>query len=132
MPGKITKIKRYRRPYIKMNPESLFVFGDNYVRRGFGGQARECRGEQNAVGIPTKWAPSLAESAFFKDSDFEKIIPRIDEGFEILERHLWRCGTVVWPSDGIGTFLAQLEERAPSIFEYINDRYAKLEKICHE
>lgn len=33
------------------NQDKLYVFGDNMVRRGFGGQAREMRGEPNAVGI---------------------------------------------------------------------------------
>jgi hypothetical protein len=46
----------YRRD-LRANPESLYLFGDNTKRVGIGGQAREMRGEPNAVGIATKNAP---------------------------------------------------------------------------
>lgn len=132
MPGRIVKVKRYYRFMLKNNPETLYVFGDNYVQRGRGGQAKECRGEPNAVGIPTKWAPSMAESAFFSDEDFDKVKDRIDEGFEMLEAHLRANGEIVWPGDGIGSFLARLPEKAPTIFEYIRKRYVQLLRIQDE
>lgn len=132
MPGSMTKVKRFYRDMLRRAPESLFVFGDNYVQRGKGGQARECRGELNAVGIPTKWAPAMSESAFFSDSDLEKVKNRIDEGFDKLEAHLRSGGEVVWPEDGIGTYLARLPEKAPTIFEYIRRRYVQLLRICDE
>ncbi len=49
-------IKKYTRAYIRAHPDWLFVFGDNMMRRGFGGQAAEARGEPNAIGIATKRA----------------------------------------------------------------------------
>lgn len=33
------------RAMLRAEPEKLFVFGDNFVRTGFGGQAKEMRGE---------------------------------------------------------------------------------------
>ena len=50
---------------IRAHPCRLYGFGDNHLeRKGYGGQARECRGEANAIGIPTKRAPSMRENAF--------------------------------------------------------------------
>lgn len=132
MPGSIKQVKRYYRSSLKANPQHLFVFGDNYVKRGLGGQAKECRGEPNAVGIPTKWAPAMKESAFFKDTDFDRVKGQIDEGYDRLEEHLRKGGMIIWPADGIGTYLARLEEKAPSIYQYLLDRYANLRKICDE
>ena len=42
---------------LKANPSVLYLFGDNLQRVGLGGQAKEMRGEPNAVGIATKKAP---------------------------------------------------------------------------
>lgn len=50
-------------------PETLFVFGDNMMRKGLGGQAAAMRGEPNAVGIPTKELPSMANNAFLSEAD---------------------------------------------------------------
>ena len=42
------------------NPKALFVFGDNDIEKGIGGQAviRNCT---NTIGIPTKKYPSLLQ-----------------------------------------------------------------------
>ena len=111
-----------RRQMLRDEPGKLFVFGDNMAREGYGGQAREMRGEPNAVGIPTKWAATRHESAYFKDGDFEAVAPAIDDAFRKLLRH---DGDIVWPTDGIGTGLAQLPGRAPKIFKYIEKRKGK-------
>jgi hypothetical protein len=42
---------------LRENPDKRYVFGDNVERRGYGGQAKEMRGEPNAIGVVTKWAP---------------------------------------------------------------------------
>lgn len=36
------------RDKIKENLEVLYLFGDNIIRKGLGGQAKEMRGEDNA------------------------------------------------------------------------------------
>ena len=61
------------RKQLKDNPNILYVFGDNMVRQGYGGQAREMRGEPNAVGIPTKWRPDNTDGAFFYDYQLPQI-----------------------------------------------------------
>lgn len=117
--GEIIEVARYRRSEIQANPDHLYVFGDNVSTLGRGGQARECRGEPNAVGIPTKWHPSMDDAAFFDDSALEKVKPRIQAEFRRLADHLEAGGTVVWPRDGVGTGLADLPRRAPAVAAYI-------------
>ena len=104
---------------LRQSPDALFVFGDNLSRKGFGGQASEMRGEPNAVGIPTKRAPYMHESAFFNDNDLDEAGPAIKAAFARLFEHAQRGGTIFWPADGIGTGLAQLPTRAPSIWRLI-------------
>lgn len=97
---------------IRSEPEGLFVFGDNLERWGLGGQAKEMRGEPNAVGIPTKRSPR----AYLCNEDLDEWIAATKEDVEKLHSH---TGIVVWPKDGIGTGLAQLAVRAPVIYDKI-------------
>jgi hypothetical protein len=41
---------------------------DSVQRHGLAGQAKEMRGEPNAIGVATKRAPSTNPKAFFDDS----------------------------------------------------------------
>ena len=115
----LERIRRFRREDIRANPGKLYVFGDNMARRGLGGQARDCRGEPNAVGVPTKWAPRMDPAAFFSDDDLLKIAPEIRLSFERINGHLKSGGVVCWPEDGIGTGLAELSRRAPAIWTFL-------------
>lgn len=112
--------KRITRAMMRAEPGTLFAFGDNIGRKDNGGQAREMRGEPNAVGIPTKWLPSMSAEAFFTDADFDRVRSAIEVPLGRLAQHLANGGHVVWPEDGIGTGLAELATRAPRIFAYIN------------
>lgn len=124
------RIRKFiRRADLRAEPDTLFVFGDNMARRGFGGQAKEMRGEPNAVGIPTKMLPATTPDAYFTDTSWFDVRPRIDEAFDRLEQHLRRGGDVVFPTDGIGTGRAQLATRAPAIAAYILARQAHLNRI---
>jgi hypothetical protein len=112
---------------LRQAPGTLFVFGDNLQRTGFGGQAAEMRGEPNAVGIPTKIRPQNTEGSFFSDADYGKVIPIIDAAFSTLEQHLERGGDVVFPADGIGTGRARLASMAPRINAHVLSRVARLQ-----
>jgi hypothetical protein len=126
----VITMKRYNRAKLRAHPDWLFVFGDNMDRSGYGGQARACRGEPNAVGIPTKWGPSMDEGAFFTDDSFIPLVkPAIDAQILLCGVRLLKGGTVVLPEDGVGTGLAQLPKRAPLIAAYIDDRLALLRSI---
>ncbi len=122
----VIKQKMIYRSDLMENRDVLYVFGDNMQRVGLGGQARECRGEPNAVGIPTKWAPTMEERAFFKDSDLEVVGPVLDQELDRLVAHLDAGGVVILPADGIGTGLSRLAQRAPRIFAYLQARLVAL------
>ena len=134
----ILKQRRIEPHHCKANPTWLYVFGDNMARAGRAGQAI-IRDEPNAVGIPTKHAPSTADRAYFEDADLQpkwahldKPSPvkiAIDAAFAKLAAHLEADGTVIFPADGVGTGMAQLQTRAPAILNYINARIDQLKTI---
>ncbi|MDT0618437.1 hypothetical protein RM531_08105 [Salinisphaera sp. P385] len=130
--GKLLRQDFIRRGDLQSNPDRVYVFGDNMCRRGKGGQAAQMRGEPNAVGIPTKWEPSLREDAFFDERDYQKAVPAIHEAFDGLEQVILAGRDVVWPAAGIGSGLAQLEARAPSIHRLIQARFNKLSALAVE
>lgn len=118
--------KRITRDMLRAEPDTLFVFGDNLQRRGFGGQAKEMRGEPNAVGIPTKKAPSMHPCDMYKDADLAAYKRARSEDLNRLGEHLTRGGTVVLPADGLGTGRAQLERCAPAVWEQLQIDLATL------
>ncbi len=131
MPGKIYLIPHISRRDLILNRDTLFVFGDNMIHRGFGGQAKEMRGEPNAIGIPTKWLPDTTSISYFSNFDLQnaQIRGEINRNFDKLEAHLRANNDIVLPKNGIGTGLSQLETRAPKILEYIELRIRKLYQI---
>ena len=120
--------KHITRKMLRDFPNTLFVFGDNMIARGLGGQAKEMRGEPNAVGIPTKIMPGMSYADFFRDEDYERAKPKIDAAFVRLFAHVAQGGDVVWPEDGIGTGLAELPKRAPRIWKLIEENRIALER----
>jgi hypothetical protein len=122
-------VKRITRKMMREFPDHLFVFGDNMLEQGMGGQAKEMRGEPNAVGIPTKFLPSYEPQAFFSDDDLHRVKYRIDDRVLKLFCHASDGGTVVWPEDGIGTGLADLKNKAPAIWELIEKYRLALERL---
>lgn len=124
--GKILTTPYYTRKDIQANSKQIYVFGDNMARRGLGGQAKEARGEVNSIGIPTKWFPSMEENAFFSDTDYNFVAPVIRGEFKKISQYLFSGYTVIWPADGVGTGLSELETRAPQIFDLIEDCYKGL------
>lgn len=126
----LTRHRIYRAD-LRANPEWLAVFGDNLAQAGKGGQARECRGEPNAVGVPTKVAPSMDASAFLTDAYLDTVRPLYQAAFRRLDEHLQIGGTVIWPADGIGTGLADLERKAPLVWAYLQSCIAELHRRSH-
>lgn len=131
--GQLLRPARVTRADLRANPGTLYVFGDNMARRGLGGQAREMRGERNAVGVPTKWEPSMHPDAFFapRDADLPEVQDRLSRPFDQLVAHIRAGGTVAIPADGLGTGLAELPTRAPRIHAYIEGRIRQLEEIAN-
>ena len=114
-------ILQYRiyRSDLELNPDVHYCFGDNEERVGMGGQAKECRGERNAIGICTKKTPGVDESAYYTDDEMSENIKQISEDFAAVLGLLEAGKTVVIPTEGFGTGLAELKERAPRTLEFI-------------
>lgn len=119
--GTLILVDRITRTTVKSKPDILFIFGDNMKRIGFGGQAKEMRGEPNVVGIPTKWAPSTHKDAFLSDDDWKnrEVVSAIVNALIIIEKHLMDGKNVIMSKHGIGTGKAKLEQKAPFIFNFI-------------
>ena len=109
---------------LRANPHKAFLFGDNLLKQGMGGQAGEMRGEPNAIGVPTKRTPSMNGSAFFSDEQYARNVTVIDAALSQVEEY----AVVVVPSAGLGTGLAELDTRAPRTFAYLEKRLLDLGK----
>jgi hypothetical protein len=120
--------KRIYRDDLQNNPEIIYLFGDNEERVGLGGQAKECRGEPNAFGIPTKVAPNNIESSYWSDDDLMEKTEILNNCFDELRR-LFDSGQykgIIVPTDGLGTGLSELPDRAPQVFEVLKDHLQSL------
>lgn len=126
MSGRVYRQKIVTRDDVRARRSAVFVFGDNMQRQGFGGQARSMRGEPNAVGVPTKWAPSTRPDSYFSDADFDRVRVAIDDAFGKIRLLRSQGLDVVIPADGLGTGLADLPRRAPRIHRYIEKHIVAL------
>ncbi len=115
--------KRFSQEDCNRHLNCLYIFGDNLISQGKTGQAiiRDC---SNTFGIPTKRYPSMEENSFFCDSKEE--LDYVESCFQrlinlIKEKRLHNYDTIILPTDGLGTGLAELPQRSPKIFNRINE-----------
>lgn len=125
MTGHVVFLSKITRDMLRLAPEARFVFGDNLRRQGMGGQAREMRGEPNAIGVPTKRAPSMAAYAFFSDES-EEAWTAVNEAIAEVRAALDEGRIVYVPRDGIGTGLACLPQYAPRLYAHIVNAFREL------
>jgi hypothetical protein len=112
----------YSRALCQAHPEKTFVFGDNLLGFGKGGQAI-IRDEPNAHGVPTKRKPSMALGSFFEENsenDLDAVLASLKPLWTRLENGL----AVIFPVNdageiSLGLERAELRQRAPSIYETI-------------
>ncbi|WP_037500648.1 hypothetical protein [Sphingomonas jaspsi] len=104
------------------NPLHVFLFGDNLMRRGFGGQAI-IRCEPNAFGVPTKREPDNRLESFFEDGnarDQQALVTAI-----LMVKAMARTMDVVVPvlpgtdEPSLGCGLANLPNNAPNLYQLI-------------
>ena len=108
----IKRMKFISRAFVKEHPEWCFVFGDNEMRQGFGGQAAAMRGEPNSIGVATKVSPGTNEGAYWSDNHFLDHVIQLCSDFQMVQDELDLETVVVIPSDGLGTGLSELPKRA--------------------
>jgi hypothetical protein len=132
MKGRLLFQEWISRADLQDNPDKIYVFGDNVERYGYGGQAKEMRGEPNAFGIPTKWAPSMSDDAYFSDRQYNGIVIILDLHFQKLRNLIENGTSVVFPTNGIGTGLSQLPQRAPIVNDFLQNLVYDLENFANE
>lgn len=121
----IILVKRWARKSVEADKTTLYIFGDNDIHVGRGGQA-VIRDLPNAMGIPTKKKPSLDESSFYSDQEFklqkQKIRAAVNQAIEAASSFR----RIALPEDGLGTGLAQLDVRAPKTFDFLQEEIQRL------
>jgi hypothetical protein len=115
------------RTHLRDNRDWLYLFGDNEVRWGRAGQAKQCRGELNAIGVATKQSPYR----YWSDKDYDRATAIIQVDLEPAFACVKNGGTVVIPRDGLGTGLAELPTRAPRIFAFLQNKLSELKAIAN-
>lgn len=105
---------------VQKYPNKMFIFGDNNISEGEGGQA-VIRNEPNAYGIPTKKYPNFDPRSFYTDKEFEENKYHIDKAITKIMSKSKNYDVIVLPENGFGTGLARLESRAPKTFEYVKE-----------
>lgn len=130
--------KRIYREDLKANPHLLYIFGDNLERTGYGGQAKEMRGEPNAFGIATKRkAAHGADDCYFFDGQNDAKLKVSGDFLRLgaiismaMQSPTPKFNGIVVPLDGIGTGLALLNKNAPKLLQLIERRIDALEDWC--
>lgn len=117
------------RAEVQSNPKTLYLFGDNDIRKGLGGQAKEMRGEPNTVGISTKKYPSNDNTSFKTDLelDVNKRIITEDINKAITEWLTGNYENAIIPRIGVG--LANLPKNAPLTWKFLNEELDRFESI---
>lgn len=121
--------KMIYRSHLRANPGVLFIFGDNNLRKGMRGQAAQMRGEPNAVGVRTKWAPTMSTEAFFNDMQINETDQMFTDDLTPVWEALKNHRIVIWPADGIGTGLSDLSNRAPLTWKLLEGYRTALERV---
>ena len=111
-------VKRYSVEDLRNNPDKIYIFGDNTEGWGKGGQAI-VRDEPNAFGISTKDSPTQ----FMSDNNFEANKAKIDADIAAIKAD---GRPIVFPEDGIGTGRADLQNKAPRTWAYLQKELNKL------
>jgi hypothetical protein len=107
---------------LQANPDVFYIFGDNDQRKGFGGQAKEMRGEPNAIGIRTKKSPDMQLASFYSDDEYAENCRKILEDLEIITELLDDGQIVVFPLDGIGIGLSDMSNKCPKTFKFLQTK----------
>lgn len=125
MSGRLIFLSWITRDMLRAEPEARFVFGDNVLRVGLGGQAGSMRGEANAIGVATKRTPGMSDADFFSDENAADLSV-IDADIDKVAAALTEGRTIYVPRDGLGTGLSDLPTRAPNLHQHIINRFRAL------
>lgn len=107
----------------------LFIFGDNDVGKGKGGQAI-IRYLKNTAGIPTKKFPNNKYSSFYTDDEYKENCNKIKNAITLIKQRFYqeKYEYIVLPKNGFGTGLSQLPKKAPKTYNFLCNQVQKLIK----
>lgn len=108
---------------LRKEPNTLFVFGDNDLREGKGGQAVN-RDEPNAIGIRTKHKPTTNADAYYTDDNYTDNIRKMQVDLNNIKRLSANYESVYF-MQGIGDGRAKLEEKAPKTYAWLKNNLPK-------
>ena len=117
--------------FIRQNSDKIFIYGDNDLRTGKGGQA-VIRGLDNTIGIRTKKGPSNKPIAFYSDKEFVENCKKITEDLLLINSKLCAGKTIVLSNGGYGTGLADLKSKAPMTYQFLSDSLKSLFEFDNE
>lgn len=112
---------------VKKLSNCLFIYGDNDIGKGKGGQAI-IRDLPNAMGIPTKKYPSNKRNAFYSDEELEQNKIKINKAIDNIIKYSKDFEYVILPENGLGTGLSDLPNKAPKTFKYLNESIELMKK----
>lgn len=104
---------------VEANLNYLFVYGDNDLQRGRGGQAI-IRDLPNTIGLPTKKLPNNLPESFYTDLEYEKNKVKIDAAIEQILLKAEFYDGIMLPHDVFGH--AKLHLLAPKTFQYLSEQ----------
>jgi len=105
---------------VKAQKNKIFIFGDNDLRIGKGGQAI-IRDLKNTIGIRTKKEPNNYNGSFYSDNEYSDNIKKIDQDIQRIKDEIIKGYTIVFSNGGYGTGLSKLNVKAPKTFKYLCD-----------
>ena len=118
----------WTREEVKNQEDKIFLFGDNTndrVNTKYVPSSTQAviRGLPNALGIDTKKNRGTSKDSYFTDADFNEFKQHVDTQIQQAKNS---GKTIVIPADGIGTGKAMLQQKAPKLFEYLEQELNKL------
>ena len=121
----------WTRDFVASQTNKVFLFGDNTndrVKTKYIPSSTQAiiRGLPNAIGIDTKKDRGTSQNSYFSDLDFAQFKSQADLAFN---EAINSGKTIVIPQDGIGTGKAMLKEKAPKLFDYLNQRLNELKNV---
>lgn len=122
--------KIIKKDKVKSNPDVLYLFGDNDIRKGLGGQAKEMRYESNCIGVSTKKIPSNDLKSFKYDTEYlENCIIILDDMNKVKKELITgKYKALVIPQIGVG--LAKLPINAPRTYQFLVEQLDDLENYA--
>lgn len=118
----MTKIKIFKGFWtvkdVRKRPNYLFIFGDNDVKKGKGGQA-VIRSEPNVAGIPTDKKPGKHPDSYYTDDEYDLNKKKIMNAINYIIELSAEYEAVVLPEAGFGTGLADLPNKAPKTYKFL-------------